>query len=205
MSLVLAIAMASLFSISVSAVSLTPQQSAFSFDPVDSKGGVPFTYDLTPGSKMTNAMRVNNFSDAEMSLKLKVNLPEGEDWFTLAASDVTVAPQSSENVDFTIVIPADAELGSTYKASVSLMMIAAEEEAAVPTEGGAQIGVSTAYARNIIVNVASGEAVVVDQTPADESSNVWPFIKENINTILLVLIFLLVAKMACCRGTGKKK
>lgn len=194
--------------LSTSAFAATPDASAktspFLFTPTNFKGGIPFVYTLAPGSKMLNSIRVHNFSDAEISVDLKVTLPEKDpmDWFALDTQSVVIPAEAYQDVSFEIDVPATAKIGTTYSAVVSAMMT---PDASAQTDegsggGGVNVGVSTAYATTFKVNVGTGEPMSIDNTSSQQWSNLWPWIKENINTILLGLILILMAKVAFYRG-----
>jgi hypothetical protein len=95
----------------------------------------PLTFELTanPGETKTNTVRVTNLADQPVPYSMLVQsfvgnefgqatvIPDSQDptyalsqWVTVSPQTFTLAPKSSQNVTFTINIPANAEPGGRY-------------------------------------------------------------------------------------------
>lgn len=175
----------------------------FIFTPIV-KAGEPFTYNLTPGSVVTDGLRMYNNTSSEMSFQFMVepvsDPADSLDWFSLSTKKVTVAANSYEDVAYTISIPESDPLGTKHVVSIGAVAEPSDDGVNdMPKAGGdklsTNVNVALAYGVHLKVNVYSGEPVVSDVTSSD-SKGIYGFIVDHLNTILLLIVILIMIKVA---------
>lgn len=205
-SVFIALVLSSLFSVSVFAAPAdqpySNEVSEFIFTPIV-KAGEPFTYNLTPGSVVTDGLRMYNNSSSEMSFQFKVEpVSDPADslaWFSLSADRVTVPANSYQDVAYTVSIPASDALGTKHVVSIGAIAESSAGSKDSKVSGdtlSAKVGVALAYGVHLKVNVYSGEPVVSDVTSSSDSTGIYGFIVDHLNTILLLIVILIMIKVA---------
>lgn len=109
-----------------------------------------YAYDLAPGATVRDSIRVRNFGTEALPLAIYASdalttatgvldlLPAGEEptdvgaWTVLDATNVEVPPQGFVDVQFTLVVPADAEPGDHTGGIVTSYRTPSEDESGQP-------------------------------------------------------------------------